>query len=469
MLAANFKRTKIVATVGPATDSAQTIKELVVAGANCLRLNMSHGEHGEHARRIAHGRQAQKELGKPVAILVDLQGPKIRVGELPPEGIELVGGKTVRLAFHADYSTTGIIPVQYDIAKKVKIGETIYLADGRFRLATKKIVGSEITAEVIAGGTLLSRKGINLPDTDFGGDILTVKDIADLAFAVRQKVDYIGLSFVHGAQDIIKLKKRLKILGSHAAVIAKLETRLAVVNMEEIIKASDVVMIARGDLAMEVLPEEVPVIQQQIVRLGQKYQTPIIVATQMLMSMTQSPQPSRAEVSDVATAVMQGADAVMLSEETTVGDYPIAAVAMMKRIIIQTQLMAPPPTSDLLSPVHNQANAIAAAAITLAQQMGAKVIIAETTSGQTARNIASFRPQMPIIMVTHNLKVYQQMPIIWGGKSFYVKNPKLAARTVIDLLKKAGNVHKGDAIVIASGNQSGITGGTDTIRVHIVK
>lgn len=469
MLAANFKRTKIVASVGPATDSLQTIKELVSAGANCLRMNMSHGDYDEHLRRIEFGRQAQEELSKPVAILVDLQGPKIRVGELPPEGAELYPGKIVKLAFHTDYAKTGIIPVQYDISKKIKKGETIYLADGRFRLQVKKINDGVISAEVTAGGTLLSRKGINLPDTDFGGDIFTVKDVADLAFAVKNNADYVGLSFVQRPEDIIELKKRLKKLGSEAAVIAKIETKLAVKNLEEIVKVSDAVMVARGDLAMEVLPEQVPLIQQHIVRLGQKHQKPVIVATQMLLSMVHSPQPTRAEVSDVATAVMQGADAVMLSEETTVGDYPIATVAMMKRIIIQTQLVAPPATAALISNDHTKPNAISAAAITLAEQTGAKVIIAETTSGQTARNITSFRPSMPVIMVTHHEKVYQQMAIVWGGKSFYVKSPRGADKVVIDLLKKAGNVVKGDAIVIASGNQPGVTGGTDTVRLQVVK
>lgn len=469
MLASNFKRTKIVASVGPATHGQQAIKELVAAGANMLRLNMSHDVHSSHTQRVKWARQAQVQLGKPVALLFDLQGPKIRIGDLPPGGVELKKGQTVKFGYHAKYDETGIIPVQYNLAKKLKKGETIFLFDGRLRANVMHVRDEVITAKVMVGGTLTSRKGINLPDTDFGGDIFTVKDHSDLAFAVTQDADYIGLSFVQRADDLIQLKKRLHRMGSDAHVIAKVETRLAVKNLEAIVKASDGVMVARGDLAIEIPSEQVPVIQQQIVRLGQKYQKPVIVATQMLGSMTESPQPTRAEVSDVATAVMQGADAVMLSEETTVGEYPIATVAMMKKIILHTQLISPPPTNQPLSDEPIQPNAIAAAAVQLARHMDAKVIIAETTSGQTARNVSSFRPPMPVVIVTHDQRVYQQMSIVWGGKSYYEKTPKAATVKVIAQLKKAGNVNRGDAVVIASGNQPGMSGGTDTLRVQIVK
>ncbi len=469
MLAASFKRTKIVASVGPATHSQQSINELVAAGANMLRLNMSHDVHEAHAQRVRWARQAQVKLGKPVALLIDLQGPKIRIGDLPPGGVELKKGAEVKFGYHTKYDETGIIPVQFNLAKKVKKGETIFLFDGRLRVNVLYIREGVITAKVVSGGTLTSRKGINLPDTDFGGDIFTVKDHSDLAFAVQNDADYIGLSFVQRAAEVVELKKRLKRMGSDAHVVAKVETKLAVKNLEAIVQASDGIMVARGDLAVEIPSEQVPVIQQQIVRLGQKYQKPVIVATQMLGSMTASPQPTRAEVSDVATAVMQGADAVMLSEETTVGEYPIATVTMMKKIILHTQLISPPPTNEPLSDQPIQPNAIAAASVQLARHMDAKVIIAETTSGQTARNVSSFRPPMPVIIVTHDKRVYQQMSIIWGGKSYLEKTSKDAAEKVIAELKRAGNVNRGDAVVIASGNQPGMSGGTDTLRVQIVK
>jgi pyruvate kinase len=469
ILAEKFKRTKIVATIGPATHSRQIIKELVAAGANCLRMNMSHDEQHVHGERIKWARLVQQELGKPVAILVDLQGPKIRIGELPPGGVELRPGVEVRFGHHAKYDETGIIPVQYDLSRKVKKGETIFLYDGRLQVVVKHIRDGIITGRVAVGGTLTSRKGINLPHTDFAGDIFTIKDASDLAFGVQNDADYIGLSFVQRASDIISLRKKLQRMGSNAQIIAKIETKLAVKNLEEIVQASDVLMVARGDLAIEIPSEQVPVVQQRIVLLGQKYQKPVIVATQMLASMTGSPQPTRAEVSDVATAVMQGADAVMLSEETTVGDYPVVTVATMKRIILETQDGYPPMTNQLLADDRNKPNAIASSAAILARQLGAKVIIAETTSGQTARNLSSFRPRMPIVMVTHDKRVYQQMALLWGGKSYYLKNFKLASEQVITVLKKAGNLNRGDTVLVASGHQSGVSGGTDTLRVQIVK
>lgn len=468
MLSTQFRRTKIIATIGPATDNYQAIKELVAAGANCLRLNMSHDVHEAHARRIAWARRVQKELKVPVAVLVDLQGPKIRVGDLPAEGIELVTGKTVQLAAQANFIKDGVIPVQFDIAGKVKRAETMYLADGRFRLKVKKVSGKLITAEVLVGGVLTSRKGINLPDTDFGGDTFSSKDQADLEFGVEHGADYIGLSFVQRAQDIKNLRQRLHKLGSQAAIMSKLETKMAVKYLDEIIQVSDAVMVARGDLSQEVMPEQVPVIQQQIVALARKHQKPSVVATQMMLSMVHAPQPTCAEVSDVATAVMQAADAVMLSDETTIGDYPVEAVAMMRRIILFSQIAGPQESVYSATPEHNQPNAISKAAITLAIQTDAKAIIAETTSGQTARNVSSFRPLIPIIMVTHNQTVYQQLAIMWGGWSFCVSSPSVATHTVINQLKKAGAVQKGDTVVIASGHQPGLTGGTDTVRMQIV-
>ncbi len=468
MLAASFKRTKIVASIGPATHSYDAIKHLVLAGANCIRLNMSHDVHEFHAQRIAWARQVSKDLGKPVSVLVDLQGPKIRVGELPEEGIQLVTGSTVHLAYGADYETDGMIPIQFDFSGKMKKGEVIYLYDGRLAAEVMKVSGKVITAKVTAGGLLKKRKGINLPDTDFSGDILTEKDIADLKFAVEQDADFIGFSFVQTPEDIEDLRSRLKKHKSHAAIIAKIETKAAVKHLEAIVASSDGVMVARGDLAVEVLPEQVPVIQKHIVDLGQKHQKPVIVATQMMMSMIDSPQPTRAEVSDVATAVMQGADAVMLSEETTVGEFPIETVAMMKRVIVYTQSIMPPASTVPAIGDKNPASAISAAAITLARQIDAKVIIAETSTGKTARNLASFRPPMPIIMVTNNPKTYQQLPIVWGGKSYFLPKAHGASKTIIEMLKAAGNVHEGDLIVVARGNQPGVPGNTDTIEVKAV-
>ncbi|MBW3538354.1 pyruvate kinase [Candidatus Parcubacteria bacterium] len=496
MLAKSFKRTKIVASIGPATHSAAAIERLAAAGANAVRLNLSHDSHQAHAQRLKWARAASGRLGKPLAVIMDLQGPKIRVGELPAEGVDLVAGQTVRFAYGANFSDSGLIPIQYDFSTKVRPGELVSLYDGRMQTVIEAVHQGVVTATVKVGGNLISRKGINLPDTDFSGDILTIKDIGDIAFAAAHDVDFIALSFVQRAEDVSGLRDKLRQLGSDAAVIAKIETRLGVRNLPAITKVSDAVMVARGDLAVEIPPEQVPVVQQQAVRLGQRYQKPVIVATQMLASMAGSPQPTRAEVSDVATAVMQGADCVMLSEETTIGEYPVLAVEMMKRVINYTQEFATlhrpvveqfsdqgaltpglfaaapaggqPAGGEQPSLSLQQQKAIPASAILLARQVGAKVILAETASGQTARNLAALRPPMPIMMVTHQRRVYHQLAIVWGGKAFCVNDPKRAGAEVVEQLKQAGNVVAGDFIVVASGHRSGVTGGTDTIRVKVV-
>ncbi|HEU4984004.1 MAG TPA: pyruvate kinase, partial [Nitrososphaera sp.] len=327
----SFKRTKIIATVGPATDSYESIYELINAGANGIRMNFSHGTQEEHFGRIAWVRQASRELGKPVSIIQDLQGPKIRLGEF--EGvITIQAGQHLAFEYNANYPESGHIPTQYDLSKKVKAGERLYLFDGRVRTVVTSVRENVVYATADNDGLIIKRKGINLPDTDFGGDILTDKDMSDIAAGAKQDFDYVALSFVQAATDVVRLRKILKEHNSPARVIVKLETKAAVEDLEEIVKAADVVMIARGDLAVETPAESVPVVQRQVIALGQRYGKPTIVATQMLLSMVEMPEPTRAEVSDVATAVFVGADCVMLSDETAMGKYPIEAVKTMKRV-----------------------------------------------------------------------------------------------------------------------------------------
>jgi pyruvate kinase len=470
MLAASFKRTKIVATIGPASSSPDVMDDLMVAGVNMFRLNFSHGTHEEHGAVIKRARQLSVKYDKPVAILADIQGPKIRVGNLPGDGIPFVRGNIARFEFQADYESTGIIPVQHDVSKYLKIGERIYLRDGQIQLEVEKVQKSLISAKVVAPGLLFSNQGMNLPDTDLGGEILTPKDIADIAFATANDADYIALSFVQTADDITALKARVKKLGGDQLIIAKIETVAAVENLAAIVDAADGLMVARGDLAIETRPEAVPATQRRIIELSRIARKPVIVATQMLESMIQSPQPTRAEVGDVATAVLEGADAVMLSGETAMGLFPVETVQMMKRIILYTEreelaTMAARPIE--LEP--NPANAISAASVVLARQLPAKVIIAETATGQTARNVSGLRPPMPIIMVTDQKRVYQQLAIIWGGKSYLHTKPHEATEHVIRQLRAAGNVVTGDALVVASGHQPGVTGGTDTVSVQMVQ
>ncbi|MBW4061085.1 pyruvate kinase [Candidatus Saccharibacteria bacterium] len=468
MLAASFKRTKIVATIGPASSSVDVLEELLLAGVNMFRLNFSHGTHEEHGAVIKLARDLSKKHDKPVAILADIQGPKIRVGSLPGDGVPFVRGHIVHFQFGAVYDETGVIPVQHDVSKYLKIGERIYLRDGQIQVEVKKIEKSLISGEILNPGLLFSNQGMNLPDTDLGGEILTPKDVADIEFAAHADTDYIALSFVQTPTDINNLRARIKKLGGDQLIIAKIETKAAVDNLDAIVAATDAVMVARGDLAIETKPEAVPSTQRRMIELARQGRKPVIVATQMLESMIQTPQPTRAEVSDVATAVLEGADAVMLSGETAMGLFPVDTVKMMKRIILYTEQ---DDHTEFRAPeiAHNSVNAISAAAVVLAKQLPAKVIIAETATGQTARNVSALRPGVPIIMVTNNRRAYFQMAIIWGGKSYYFDKPAEATEHVIQQLRSAGNVVIGDALVIASGHQPGITGGTNTVSVQIVQ
>lgn len=470
ILLPDFKRTKILASLGPATDSPEMIKKILKAGVNGIRLNFSHGTHEEHKIRLQRSRAMAKELDKPVSVVQDLQGPKIRIGQLPDAGIELKKGDIVKLGFGVDYEESGIIPVQHDIGAKMKKGETIYIVDGKYRLTVKSIRHSVITAEVHEGGMLHSRKGMNLPDTDFGGDVLTPKDLADLDWGAKEDIDYIAMSFVQTADDIKRLRKEIDKRGAeHVKIIAKIETNAAIDNIEDIVLESDGVMVARGDLAIEAGPEVVPIVQRKIIGLCRQYGKFAIVATQMLGTMVHSAQPSRAEVSDVATAVIIGADCLMLSDETTIGQYPEETIAMMKKTILYAQSHSP------LEPLYmnlndtSKSSAIASAAITLAHQMGAKAIVAATATGRTARNIAAHRPKMPIAMATDNQRVANQLAIVYGGLAQTVKKPKGGVDEVAAYLHKRGALKKGDYIVQTYGGQAKVPGGTDTIKVRLIE
>lgn len=470
MLAASFKRTKIVATIGPASRSPQKLQQLMMAGVNGIRLNFSHGTQEEHLEVLKTVRGLSDKLGRPAAIIADLSGPKIRVGDLPADGLPFVRGKTVQFEYGNDYVSGGVIPVQHDISKYVKPGERIFLRDGQIEVQVDNVSRKLISCKVISPGVLYSHQGINLPDTDLGGEIMTPKDLSDLAFAVTHDVDYVALSFAQTAADVERLRTRLKRLGSHARIIVKVETRAAVENIEEIIRATDIAMVARGDLAVETMQEAVPALQRRIIDLCRQHCKGVIVATQMLESMIESPQPTRAEVSDVATAVIEGADAVMLSGETAVGQYPVEAVQMMKRVILYTEREdagAIDRDHSLVSHTGH-GNAISAATVLLAQELPARAIIAETSTGQTARNIAALRPKVPIIMLTNTPRAYHQLAIIWGGKSYYHGRPSRAVGVVVEKLREAGNVKRGDLLVLASGHQPGVAGGTDTVSVRAV-
>jgi pyruvate kinase len=463
-----FKRTKIIATVGPATNSYEAIVKLIRSGANGLRLNFSHGDFGEREEQIKWIRKASAEYGKPVAIIADLQGPKIRLGDFDGV-IPVQTGQNLSFQIKADYERSGIIPIQYDLSKKVKRGESIYLYDGKVKVTVNSIKDGVIHTTAENDGILLKRKGMNLPETDFGGDIITIKDKKDLAFASTQDVDYVAQSFVQTAADLRNMRKLMHNLGMNCKLIVKFETRLAVQNIEEIVEEADVIMIARGDLAVETPAESVPIVQRKLIALGIKHAKPTIVATQMLFSMTEAPEPTRAEVSDVATAVILGADAVMLSDETANGRYPIEAVKVMKKVILYTEAHDPVTVSyPMAEKDPSRQSAISSAVINLAVDVKAQAIVAETKSGTTALQIASYRPHVPIIAVTSVDRTAQQLAIVFGTKSYVRPDDKLAASKLTDWLHQKKVLNKGDTVVMAVGQYPGVVGTTDTIKVRVL-
>mgnify|MGYP003145330156 CR=1 FL=1 len=469
-----FKRTKILATLGPQTNNYESIELLVRAGVNGFRFNFSHGTNDERDAQIEWVRRASQAMGKPVAILQDLQGPKIRLGNLN-ENIDVKKGDELILDSAAAHNGN-VIPIQYNLATKVKAGEPIYIFDGKIKTTVIEVSSdTAIKIRIENNGTLMSRKGINLPDTDFGGDILTQKDIADIHFGAEKDIDFVALSFVQSAEDIINVRKILEERGSTARIIAKVETKAAIVDetLEAIVKASDGVMVARGDLAVEAGAEVVPIVQRRIIALCRRYGKLSIVATQMMASMVDNPEPTRAEVSDVASAVILGADTVMLSDETANGSFPVETVQAMKKVILYTQEHVPVAPMHEMSVAEDKTrqNAISESAVALAEQLRAVAIVAETKSGATAANIASHRPNLPIVSVTSSARAAQQLALSYANKSFVRPDGDKAGLELAKELKASGffNDENELTVVIVSGRQPGEIGGTDTIRVRVLK
>ena len=468
-----LKRTKILATLGPPTGNYDAIEALALAGVNGFRLNFSHSNYEERDDQVKWIRSASQKIGKPVAILQDLQGPKIRLGNLQAN-MEVSTGDELRLDFAAEHEGY-TIPVQYNLADKVKPGEALYIFDGKIKTTVlARASDTAITVRVENNGILMSRKGINLPDTDFGGDILTQKDLKDVEYGAHKDFDYVALSFVQSPEDINNLRQILVSLGSTAQIVAKIETKAAIATdtLEEIIKVSDGVMVARGDLAVEAGAEVVPIVQRRIIALCRKYGKLSIVATQMMASMVDAPEPTRAEVSDVANAVIQGADTVMLSDETANGKYPLETVAAMKRVILYTQEHATVrPTEEVLLMKNLQQDAISTAAVSLAEQLKVDAIVAETKSGATAANIAAHRPSMPIISVTSDSRAAQQLALSYANRSFVRPDGEVAGLELAKELKAEGFFGDKQTVTIAivSGRQPGLVGATDTIRVRVLE
>ncbi len=470
----SLKRTKIVATLGPASDSPKKIEELIRAGMNVARLNFSHGTHDWHLATAEKVRRAATKLNKPIAIMQDLQGPKFRIGQLMEEKIEIKKGQKITL-YHADTQVDERIPVPLDMFPYLKPDDRILIQDGIIRLAVISVDKrkKEAVCEVRVAGPIMTKKGMNIPDTKLPPMSLTPKDLQDLTICEKLDADYVAFSFVQDVDDIHQLRGILSKKKNPPKIIVKLETREAVKNLEAIIKETDAIMVARGDLAVEMDPEDVPLVQRRVIKLARKYHTPVIVATQMLESMVHNPEPTRAEVNDVATAILDHVDAVMLSAESATGDYPVEAVAMQKRIIKRVERhrheLHAEFALDALEEHNDQTTSVAAAACVLAHQLQAALIVVATSTGRCAMRVASYRPTTPIIAVTDSQRAWRQLALVWGVKTFcapdYESREEMFKFAKHQIVRKGYATH-GEKIVFVSGQKPHQTGGTNSITVE---
>ncbi len=472
-------RTKIICTLGPSSSDAGVLLRLLQAGMDVARLNFSHGTHDEHRAVLGALREASAKTGRTVAVLQDLQGPKIRIGALSTPSVELHKGARFTITTEPVPGDAARVSTDFaGLPADVRPGEPILVDDGRIRLRVLAVEGTAVVCEVVVGGTLSSHKGINLPGVPVNIPSLTPKDLQDLAWGVSNGVDYIALSFVRSADDIRSLRREIgRLAGDPKAlpVLAKIEKPQAVRNLDAIITESDGVMIARGDLGVELPPEDVPVLQKRIARKCNAAGKPVIVATQMLESMIQSPVPTRAEASDVANAVVDGGDAVMLSGETSVGKYPVETVEIMERIILKVESEYVGRSRLLDRPhgaVENRHDALGRAACVLAEQMKAAAIVTVTNSGQTARVLARYRPDCPILAVTDSARTLRQLSIVWGIRGMLMDDLGVdsdkALQTVQERLINSGEVKRGEYVVLLAGQPFFARGSTNIIKVEQV-
>jgi pyruvate kinase len=467
----SLRRTKIVATIGPATSSPEVLKQLIQAGATTLRLNFSHGTHDDHLANIRLIRQISFELNQPVGILQDLQGPKIRLGKFANGSIVLKNGDPFTLTSKIIPGTQTISSVTYEtLADEVPVGSTILLDDGKVEMIVTGVdqITSELHCQVVVGGPLSNSKGVNFPGVYLSIKALTDKDRVDLMFGLDQGVDWVALSFVRNPADILEIKELIANAGKEVPVIAKIEKHEAIEQMEEILSLCDGVMVARGDLGVEMPAEQVPRIQKQLIATANRLGIPIITATQMLDSMVNNPRGTRAEISDVANAILDGTDAVMLSNETAVGIYPIEAVETMARIALETE-------KEELSRrwadnKRSIPNAISEAVGNIAEQLGATAIIPFTKTGATARSVSKFRPSKPILAVTPHVDVARRLQLVWGVQPMLLldlANISDNFQAAINMARTSNLLQEGDLVVITSGTQ-GVAGSTDLIKVEVV-
>ncbi|CAH2573922.1 Pyruvate kinase 1 [Planktothrix rubescens] len=466
-------RTKIVATIGPASKSPEIIRQMVNAGMNVARLNFSHGSYEDHAEMVGLLRQVSKECNAPITLLQDLQGPKIRIGKLPSEEIELVQGELLTLVPLDNFDNQpNTAPIDYSyLAEEADLGAQVLLDDGLLELKIEEIQGNAVICRVIEGGILKSRKGVNLPSLILRLPSLTEKDQQDLDFGISQGVDWVSLSFVRRAEDVQALKALLIEKGaSDIPVMAKIEKPQAIANLESIINECDGLMVARGDLGVEMSPEKVPLLQKQIIRMCNQKGIPVITATQMLDSMIHSARPTRAEASDVANAIIDGTDAVMLSGESAVGKFPVKAVQMLSRIASDVEPEIefknyPPVMSD-------ETHALSEALNTIDKVLNLHCIVAYTSTGYTAILAAGERPKVPVIALTPNLKVYHRLNLVWGVKPILLEHQVDSFEGLIDLaqtkLLEGPLAQIGDKILIIGGVPTKKAKGTNFLKIHTI-
>ena len=471
-----MRKTKIVCTIGPSSESLDNTKKLIMAGMNVARLNFSHGDFEEHGRRIVNIRQACKELGKTVAILLDTKGPEIRLGKLAEEPIELEQGEYIVLTTEEILGDRNRIPVTYkNLPNDLKIGSTVLIDDGLIGLTVVDIQGTEIKCQIVNSGPIKSKKGVNVPGVHISLPGITEKDANDIVFGIEQGIDFIAASFVRKASDVLEIRELLeRHNASHIQIISKIENQQGVDNLDEILEVSDGLMVARGDLGVEIPAEEVPLVQKRMIEKCNRAGKPVITATQMLDSMQRNPRPTRAEASDVANAIFDGTDAIMLSGETAAGKYPVESVLTMSRIAERAESAL-----EYREIFTKQANAqqstvteaISQAVANSALDLDAKAIITSTESGYTARMVSKYRPKAPIIAVTPIEQVLRRLALVWGvipvsGKSAETTDEMfdIAVQGGID----TGLVRLGDTVIITAGVPVGRSGSTNLIKIHTV-
>jgi pyruvate kinase len=471
----SYNKTKIVATVGPASNSKEMLRALIHEGVDVFRLNFSHGTHEDHLKVIHHVRELNKELGSTVSLLQDLQGPKIRINEMQPN-IVIERGQQLVITTRELVGNGEIASTSYKaLPNDVKPGDMILVDDGKIELKVKEVKDGDVTTEVVYGGPLKSRKGINLPFTKVSAPSLTEKDLRDLEFGIKNDIDWIALSFVRKAQDITQMRGILDKNNSKSRIVAKIEKPEALSNIDEIIAATDAVMVARGDLGVEIWLEEVPMVQKMLVEKCNKAGKPVIVATQMMESMIENPRPTRAETNDVANAVMDGADALMLSAETAAGKYPLEVIRSMVRTVSSVEknpnIYFRFREVDKQSPIYIN-DSLVLAACKLAKDVGAKAIVGMTSSGYTAFKSSSHRPNANIFVFTGNDSLINKMNLVWGTRAYHYDKTDSTDDTIADveeILKREGHVQSGDKFIFLASMPIHERARTNTLKINVVK